>query len=368
MLDKSKPETLVAQVRDALFLEVKRHCPDIKEKPQRQLEERLTQVAHGLVADVTGMVLAGSSGWVNLAARLSRIADLDKQAQVTLVLEDPDVDWTSLHRAKHTGVTLLLADAGQFDRERPAAPIDPDQPTIFHALDRTEARREPARDRFVTVHMDGRPSELWCDEFNRVMTGSASLVQSVSEYLNDFERRRGALETREGIDAIVRARYGDVKFTWDNPAAAAVAPEATGPAPVREPDEDDPEEDEEGEENGDELDAIEELIGPAAEPDPNAFDLLAELVRIGVDIRGVHTAEGVNVRLPITKANVKLLRTGDGHLVPVVKSISGRRVASDVGHDTLEKHAEYRRMLEVLARANEAALQAVPVPEQASVA
>lgn len=121
MITQHHQDRLVAQGRDEMmtaFCTVARP----NEAQQRDASERFTAFMQELVPQIVGVVAVG-----DYPAFPVKLENIDGKGKIALKAANVDEAGPALITHIGASLTLVLTDAAQFDRKRPAANIDPDQ-------------------------------------------------------------------------------------------------------------------------------------------------------------------------------------------------------------------------------------------------
>lgn len=124
MITQHHQDRLVAQGRDEMmtaFCKVARP----NEAQQREASERFTALMQELVPQIVGVVAVG-----DYPAFPVKLENIDGKGKIALKAANVDEAGPALITHIGASLTLVLTDAAQFDRKRPAANIDPDQKAL----------------------------------------------------------------------------------------------------------------------------------------------------------------------------------------------------------------------------------------------
>lgn len=124
MITQQHQDRLVAQGRDEMmtaFCKVARP----NEAQQREASERFTAFMQELVPQIVGVVAVG-----DYPAFSVKLDNIDGKGKIALKAANVDEAGPALITHIGASLTLVLTDAAQFDRKRPAANIDPDQKAL----------------------------------------------------------------------------------------------------------------------------------------------------------------------------------------------------------------------------------------------
>ncbi|WP_353861262.1 hypothetical protein [Azospirillum formosense] len=124
MITQQHQDRLVAQGRDEMmtaFCTVARP----NEAQQREASERFTALMQELVPQIVGVVAVG-----DYPAFPVKLENIDGKGKIALKAANVDEAGPALITHIGASLTLVLTDAAQFDRKRPAANIDPDQKAL----------------------------------------------------------------------------------------------------------------------------------------------------------------------------------------------------------------------------------------------
>ncbi|CAO3426626.1 hypothetical protein [Azospirillum argentinense] len=124
MITQQHQDRLVAQGRDEMmtaFCKVARP----NEAQQREASERFTAFMQELVPQIVGVVAVG-----DYPAFPVKLENIDGKGKIALKAANVDEAGPALITHIGASLTLVLTDAAQFDRKRPAANIDPDQKAL----------------------------------------------------------------------------------------------------------------------------------------------------------------------------------------------------------------------------------------------
>lgn len=150
MITQQHQNRLVAQGRDELMTAWMKALPSAPtEEKQREASERFLAFMQELVPQIVGVVAVGD--YPSFAVKLENI---DGKGKIALKAANVDDAGPALITHIGASLTLVLTNAEQFDRKRPAATIEPDQRAMFE-----EGEDEPA-DEEVEALSDPEP----CDE------------------------------------------------------------------------------------------------------------------------------------------------------------------------------------------------------------
>ncbi|MBK3776320.1 hypothetical protein GAY31_19555 [Azospirillum brasilense] len=124
MITQHHQDRLVAQGRDEMmtaFCKVARP----NEAQQREASERFTALMQELVPQIVGVVAVG-----DYPSTAVELVDYTGKGKIMLKGKDAEEVGDMLCGKVGCSLTLVLTDAAQFDRKRPAATIDPDQKAL----------------------------------------------------------------------------------------------------------------------------------------------------------------------------------------------------------------------------------------------
>lgn len=149
MITQHHQDRLVAQGRDEMmtaFCKVARP----NEAQQRDASERFTAFMQELVPQIVGVVAVG-----DYPAFAVKLDNIDGKGKIALKAANVDEAGPALITHIGASLTLVLTDAAQFDRKRPAANIDPDQMAL--PVESVDGGEDDSTDEEVEALSDDEP-------------------------------------------------------------------------------------------------------------------------------------------------------------------------------------------------------------------
>ncbi|MBP2290748.1 hypothetical protein [Azospirillum rugosum] len=127
MITQQHQDRLVAQGRNELMTAWLAALPSAPgETKQREASERFTAFMQELVPQIVGVVAVG-----DYPAFSVKLENIDGKGKIALKAINVDEAGPALITHMGASLTLVLTNAEQFDRKRPAAAIEPDQKAMF---------------------------------------------------------------------------------------------------------------------------------------------------------------------------------------------------------------------------------------------
>ncbi|NUB28526.1 hypothetical protein [Azospirillum brasilense] len=151
MITQQHQDRLVAQGRDEMmtaFCKVARP----NEAQQREASERFTALMQELVPQIVGVVAVGD--YPSFGVKLENI---DGKGKIALKAVNVDEAGPALITHIGASLTLVLTDAAQFDRKRPAPNIDPDQKAL--PMEQVDGGEDDSTDEEIEALSDEEPGE-----------------------------------------------------------------------------------------------------------------------------------------------------------------------------------------------------------------
>lgn len=222
-ISQAHQDRLVAQGRDEMmtaFCVVARP----NEAQQRDASERFTAFMQDLIPQIVGVVAVG-----DYPAFAVKLDNIDGKGKIALKAMDVDTAGPALITHMGASLTLVLTDAGQFDRMRPGAMIQPDQRPLPLEVAADEAFVEEMGEIAEEVSdqttgplftvVEAKPLKLDTGEVVRAWTivhgdaeifapnGAENIVLGIAERLNELagliERDPAPMEVHNSVMAVL---------------------------------------------------------------------------------------------------------------------------------------------------------------------